>query len=152
MNAVVKSVIEEYKSCRDNPSAVIEIADLPAATADKNLMMTVWENLIDNACKYTKYSENPRIEIGYKKESAEYVYFIKDNGVGFEMEYAHKLFGIFQRLHLEKDFQGTGVGLANVRRIISRHGGRTWAESGGEGKGAIFYFSLPINTGDENEI
>jgi PAS domain S-box-containing protein len=148
MNAVVKAVADEYRSCKNNITAVIEIADLPAATADLNLLTIVWENLIDNACKYTKYSESPHISIGCIKEASEFVYFIKDNGVGFEMEYAHKLFGIFQRLHLEKDFPGTGIGLANVRRIISRHGGRTWAESEGEGKGAAFYFSLPIKKGD----
>jgi light-regulated signal transduction histidine kinase (bacteriophytochrome) len=115
-----------------------------AVYADAALLRQVWSNLIENAVKYTGKLAHPRIEIGEKprKGEGEQVFFVRDNGVGFNMEYVDKLFGVFQRLHASSDFEGTGIGLANVRRIISRHGGRTWAE-GKEGEGAVFYFSLP---------
>ncbi|MFO7811292.1 MAG: PAS domain S-box protein, partial [Candidatus Delongbacteria bacterium] len=145
MDLTVQKVISEYSDCRDHRCVETEIAQLPVVKADKNLMSIVWENLIDNACKYTRKKDVARISIGYKREGLEHIFRIKDNGVGFDPEFSHKLFGVFQRLHLDKDFPGTGIGLANVRRIVSRHGGRTWADSEGEGKGATFYFSLPIN-------
>jgi PAS domain S-box-containing protein len=145
MNTIVSLVMADYNECKESRRIVTDISQLPVVKADRNLITIVWENLIDNACKYTKNEETAKIEIGFRTEGSEYIFHISDNGIGFDPEFTHKLFGVFQRLHLDKDFPGTGIGLANVRRIISRHGGRTWAESEGEGKGASFYFTLPIN-------
>jgi PAS domain S-box-containing protein len=142
MSEVVKSVMAEYKNCKDNRTVQTDVEELPVIYADRNLITIVWENLIDNACKYTKGKDPAKIAVSCVSEENEFVFSIKDNGAGFDPEYTDKLFGVFQRLHLEKDFSGTGIGLANVRRIISRHGGRTWAESEGENKGAAFYFSF----------
>jgi len=116
---------------------------IPDAVGDPQLMKQVWVNLLANAVKYTRPRDPARIEIGADVSSDEVVYYVRDNGVGFNMQYADRLFGVFQRLHADKDFEGTGVGLANVRRIVQRHGGRTWAE-GAEGRGATVYFSMPI--------
>jgi light-regulated signal transduction histidine kinase (bacteriophytochrome) len=108
------------------------------------MLRQVWFNLIDNAVKYSAKTQNPRITIGVAPTNAngEQAFFIRDNGVGFDMSYVDKLFGVFQRLHGLAEFEGTGIGLANVRRIVTRHGGRTWAE-GKVGEGATFYFTLP---------
>jgi light-regulated signal transduction histidine kinase (bacteriophytochrome) len=110
--------------------------------ADPALFTQVWMNLISNALKYSGNKENPSVEIGSHKEENEVVYYIKDNGAGFDMKYADKLFGVFQRLHKAQEFEGTGIGLSIVKRIIMRHGGRVWAE-GKVNEGATFYFSLP---------
>jgi two-component system, sensor histidine kinase and response regulator len=104
-------------------------------------MKQVWTNLISNAVKYSQKTERPRVEIGYRPENGKAIYFVKDNGAGFDMRNYSKLFGIFQRLHQESDFKGNGIGLAVVKRIIERHDGRIWAESA-PGKGANFYFTL----------
>ena len=117
--------------------------EIPDIVGDPQLLKQVWVNLLANAVKYTRPRDPARIEIGAEEADDEIVYYVKDNGVGFNMQYADRLFGVFQRLHTEKDFEGTGVGLANVRRIVQRHGGRTWAE-GAEGRGATVYFSLPV--------
>jgi light-regulated signal transduction histidine kinase (bacteriophytochrome) len=106
-------------------------------------MRQVWANLIANAIKFSSKEKKPSIKVCGITENGFNVYYVKDNGVGFNPEYAHKLFGVFQRLHKSDDFEGTGVGLAIIQRIIHRHGGKVWAESE-EGKGATFYFSLSV--------
>jgi len=140
---LVHSVIEElsHYDSQEKPEIVIQSA-LPAAPGDTVLLRQVFLNLLSNAFKFTRHQEKPRIEIGFQKQGPETVYYIRDNGVGFDMQYADKLFGVFQRLHSVKEFEGTGVGLAIVQRIIHRHGGRIWAESKLDG-GASFYFTLP---------
>jgi PAS domain S-box-containing protein len=122
--------------------ARIEVAPLPDACADRALLRQVWQNLIGNAHKYSGPNPEARILIGGRRDESEMVYWVKDNGVGFDMRYYDKLFGVFQRLHGNEEFPGTGVGLAIVKRVVVRHGGRVWAESS-PGHGACFYFSLP---------
>jgi len=118
------------------------LAPLPKIEADASLMRQVWTNLLSNAVKYTRPRDPARIEVGCEDSSrGEFVFFVRDNGVGFDMKYAGKLFGVFQRLHRAEEFEGTGIGLANVRRIISRHGGHIWAE-GKLDAGATVFFTL----------
>lgn len=116
--------------------------EIPDTIGDPQLLKQVWVNLLANAVKYTRPRDPAKIEIGAEEAENEIIYYVRDNGVGFNMQYADRLFGVFQRLHTDKEFEGTGVGLANVRRIVQRHGGRTWAE-GAEGRGATVYFSMP---------
>ena len=117
---------------------------LPDIEADYNLLKQVVVNLLSNAIKYSDKIEQPVIQVGWTKKDHAIVYFVKDNGIGFDMEYSDKLFAVFQRLHSTKEFEGTGVGLAIVKRIIEKHGGTVWAESK-VGEGATFYFSLPVS-------
>jgi light-regulated signal transduction histidine kinase (bacteriophytochrome) len=125
----------------------IQLGALPTALVDPALFKQVWINLIGNAIKYSSKVGTPRVEIGGREDSAEAVYWVRDNGAGFDMRYADKLFGVFQRLHRTEEFEGTGVGLAIVKRIVTRHGGRVWAESE-PGKGAAFFFALPRESAD----
>jgi PAS domain S-box-containing protein len=120
------------------------IHDLPASNADLNTMRQVWINLVSNAVKYSRKHPAPEVEIGSFKRDGEIVFFVKDNGVGFDEKYKNKLFKVFQRLHSSEEFEGTGIGLAIVEKIISKHGGRVWADAE-VNKGANFYFSLPEN-------
>src|SRR5262249_10337902 len=142
VSSLVKAAIRDLQQEARNREIQWVIGDLPEVEADTALLRQVIVNLLGNALKYTRTRKQVRIEVGSSCSDLEVVIFVRDNGVGFDMRYAHKLFGVFQRLHRASDFEGTGVGLANVRRIISRHGGRTWAESE-LGRGATFYFSLP---------
>ncbi len=110
---------------------------------DENMLRTVWQNLLGNAVKYTGQCEVARIAVSVQQgRSGDYEFTVSDNGAGFDMQYADKLFGVFQRLHRASEFPGNGIGLANVRRIVARHGGRVWAEAE-PGRGAHFHFSLP---------
>ena len=138
---VVRQVIADLRAEQDGRKVEVTIGDLPTCQADPALLKQVWVNLLSNAFKFTRKLENAHIEIGVKQTGAESIYFVKDNGVGFDMQYSNKLFGVFQRLHRSEEYEGTGVGLAIVQRIVHRHGGRTWAESEVE-KGAIFFFTL----------
>jgi signal transduction histidine kinase len=144
MNLVLQEVLESIK--QDNTGRNIEwvVATLPNVYGDYAMLRLVWFNLLNNAAKFTREKEKARIETGCNEDSMEYVFFVRDNGAGFDMQYAHKLFGVFQRLHATEEFEGTGIGLANVRRIIAKHGGRTWAEAALD-KGAVFYFTLLKN-------
>jgi len=143
MNAAVTEVMEELVNSGISLPNELLIENLSTAIGDFNLIKQVWSNLISNAIKYSGKKEFPRIEIGMIRDTSKSIYFIKDNGDGFDMQYYSKLFGVFQRLHKESEFTGTGVGLALVQRIILRHGGRVWAESK-PGEGAVFYFSIPM--------
>jgi PAS domain S-box-containing protein len=142
MKALVISVLNELIKDDDRERIDFKIARLPSVSADASLMRQVWVNLLSNALKFTSKKERATIEVGSKSSKEEIVYFVRDSGAGFDMEYANKLFGVFQRLHSESEFEGTGVGLAIVQRIIHRHDGRIWAE-GQVDQGATFYFALP---------
>jgi PAS domain S-box-containing protein len=136
---LVREAIDEVRGAH---RASVDLRELPAAHGDRALLKQVWVNLIGNAFKYSAKREAARIEIGGHVEGEENVYWVRDNGAGFDMRYAAKLFGVFQRLHSQDDFSGTGVGLAIVQRVVTRHGGRVWAE-GAPDAGASFFFSLP---------
>jgi signal transduction histidine kinase len=144
MNALVRECQSQLEPDAANRRIEWEIARLPEVDGDAALLRQVWLNLGSNAIKYTRTRETARITIGFEENPLEYSFFVRDNGVGFDMRYADKLFGVFQRLHRDDEFEGTGIGLANVRRIIARHGGKTWAESI-SGEGSTFHFTLPKN-------
>jgi PAS domain S-box-containing protein len=143
MKKMAKLIFEKMTSPTERKRIKMNIGRLSKAFGDVTLFGQVWTNLISNAIKYTSKNDISEINIGSKVDEKMITYFIKDNGVGFDMQYAHKLFGVFQRLHSEAEFEGNGVGLAIIQRIVLRHGGKVWAE-GEVGKGATFYFSLPV--------
>ncbi|SPF50535.1 PAS domain S-box (fragment) [Syntrophobacter sp. SbD1] len=143
LGSLAQEVIREIEPEAAGRAVRWQVADLPVVTGDQSMLRIVLVNLISNALKFTQPREQAEIEIGCTPDrGTETILFIRDNGVGFDMNYADKLFGVFQRLHRADEFEGVGIGLANVRRIINRHGGRTWAE-GKIDHGATFYFSLP---------
>lgn len=142
MADLAKSVYDSLQRQSVASSIEFRLGKLPAATGDRTLLGQVWTNLISNAMKFSSKGDHPLIEISSISDGQEHVYFVRDNGAGFDPRYQHKLFGVFQRLHDASEFPGTGVGLALVQRIIVRHHGRVWAE-GSPGEGATFYFALP---------
>jgi light-regulated signal transduction histidine kinase (bacteriophytochrome) len=142
LDSMVRQIVQEFQAEAGGRPIQWLLSPLPAVQGDALMLRQVWVNLIGNAFKYTRHQANPRIEILQESRNGEHVFSVRDNGVGFDMRYAEKLFNIFQRLHSGSEFEGTGVGLALVRSIIERHGGRVWAESS-PGNGAVFYFSLP---------
>jgi PAS domain S-box-containing protein len=142
MGTLVRDVVGELQNTLGDRKVEWDLKPLPATRADRALMHQVWVNLLGNALKFTRQKEAASIEVGCRPAGDEDIYYIKDNGVGFDMQFAHKLFGVFQRLHHYEEFEGTGVGLALVQRIVQRHGGRVWAEGQVNG-GACFSFSLP---------
>ena len=148
LNVLVQNIIREFKPETAGRDIQWKISPLPMVTGDRAMLNVVLTNLISNALKFTRSRKSAEIEIGSeKKNETETVFFVRDNGVGFDMNYADKLFQVFQRLHRSEEFEGTGIGLANVGRVITRHGGRTWAE-GRLDSGATFYFSLPQAKGE----
>jgi len=143
MEALVREVVALV---RPDTKARIEIGELPPVEGDRALLKQVWTNLVSNALKYSSKSAQPLVQIGARREGGEQIYWARDNGSGFDMRYYDKLFGVFQRLHRADEFEGTGVGLAIVQRVVTRHGGRVWAE-GKVGEGACFFFALPVEAG-----
>jgi signal transduction histidine kinase len=150
MQGLANTVVNELLQNEDDKDYDIQIAGLPPAEADAGMVKQVLMNLVSNAIKYSSKKEHPVIQIGGEDHENETVYFVKDNGAGFDMAYADKLFGVFQRLHSQEEFAGTGVGLALVKRIIDKHHGTIRAE-GQEGQGAAFYFHLPKNHNYERQ-
>lgn len=144
MKAMVSEICQTLKEAEPGRTINYLILDLPDAPADTDLIHQVWFNLISNAFKFTRQKSSAVIEIGYETTGKEIVYSVRDNGAGFNMDCYDKLFGVFNRLHGQKEYDGNGVGLAIVQRIVERHGGRVWAE-GKENEGAKFFFSLSIN-------
>ena len=142
MRGLAVSVLNDILKEENRERMELRIGKLPDVKGDSSLIRQVWVNLLANAIKFTSKKERAVIEVGSKTTRDEFIYYVRDNGAGFDMEYANKLFGVFQRLHSESEFSGTGVGLAIVQRIIRRHNGRVWAEGEVE-KGATFYFALP---------
>ncbi|MBC7235551.1 MAG: GAF domain-containing protein [Chloroflexi bacterium] len=147
MTAMARSIYAEVSTPEERARVELRVSPLPEAYGDPHLLRQVWANLLANAIKYSRPKEVPRIEVGGYVQEGMAVYCVRDNGVGFDPTYAHKLFDPFQRLHSAEEFEGLGVGLAIVRRIVQRHGGRAWAE-GAPGQGARFYFALPRESGD----
>ena len=142
MESLARDAIQEVRKDRPDCTAELHLGSLPPARGDRSLLKQVWLNLISNAVKYSSKKKEARIDISGENGAGDCVYHVRDNGVGFDMKYSDKLFGVFQRLHSTRDFEGTGVGLAIVQRVIQRHGGRVWAE-GQPDAGAVFHFSIP---------
>jgi light-regulated signal transduction histidine kinase (bacteriophytochrome) len=146
---LVRDIVREFQSDAADRDIEWRIGDMPVVQGDVAMLRTALESLISNAVKFTNTRDKARIEIGAQPgRGSESVVFVRDNGVGFDMAYADNLFGVFHRLHREEEFRGIGIGLARVRRLIARHGGRVWAE-GALHQGAAFFFSLPrVISGD----
>jgi len=144
MSAMAASVAEEARVIHSGSTPAIEITDLPPISGDAIVIRQVWSNLIGNAVKYSANRAQPVVKVSGRIEGSEAIYQVEDNGAGFDMRYAEKLFGVFQRLHRAEEFAGTGVGLAIVQRIVVRHGGRIWAQ-GATDVGATFQFALPLS-------
>jgi light-regulated signal transduction histidine kinase (bacteriophytochrome) len=144
MNELVQAVRDELIFDEGDNIPLFDVQLLRSAKGDKSLIRQVWINLISNAIKYSRHKPSTKIEIGSSEQGKMVVYFIKDNGAGFDMQYYDKLFGVFQRLHSQEEFEGTGIGLAIVQKIVERHKGTVWAESVLD-EGTSFYFSLPKN-------
>jgi light-regulated signal transduction histidine kinase (bacteriophytochrome) len=142
MNQVLQETLTILREANAGRTIAWDIKDLPPVRGDCALLRQVWMNLLGNAIKYTRPRETAQIEVSAREENGEIIFAVQDNGVGFDMQYVGKLFGVFQRLHSQEQFEGTGIGLATVQRIINRHGGRVWAEAE-LGRGATFYFTLP---------
>ena len=142
LTALAQTVVRDLRQAEPERRVEVSVAALPSVQGDYSLLRQVLTNLIGNAFKFTRHRPEARVEIGSRSEGGETAFYVRDNGTGFDMRYATKLFGVFQRLHRDDEFEGTGVGLALVQRIVRRHGGRIWAE-GAVGKGATFYFSIP---------
>jgi light-regulated signal transduction histidine kinase (bacteriophytochrome) len=150
LSSVVDPVIEELKQENVNRSIEWRTAELPSVECDPLLIHQVFRNLLDNSVKFTRQRANAIIDVGTAESEGKDIIYVRDNGVGFSMKYVEKLFGVFQRLHRQEDFEGTGVGLAIVQRIVRRHGGRVWAE-GELNKGATFYLALGQTGEDKHE-
>jgi light-regulated signal transduction histidine kinase (bacteriophytochrome) len=148
MNELARDAFNETIAEKGARSVESKIDSLPSSIGDRVLIRQVFVNLLSNALKFTRDRNPTIIEIGWKPDGAQNIFYVRDNGVGFDMRYVGKLFGVFQRLHAVDEFEGTGLGLAIVQRIILRHGGRVWAE-GLLGDGATIYFTLPKNPADE---
>ena len=142
LTSLARKVFDRLREQAPERDLQLTMGDLPPGCGDQSLLYQVMENLLNNAIKYTRSRKIGVIEVGGEDAENETIYYVKDNGVGYDERYAEKLFGVFQRLHRREEYEGTGVGLAIVKRIIERHGGRVWAE-GKVKKGATFYFALP---------
>jgi light-regulated signal transduction histidine kinase (bacteriophytochrome) len=145
MQALVQEVLREVVPA--NSKLVCKVQALPPAHGERTMIRQVWLNLLANAVKFSACQPEPAIQVGAFEDDGQTIYFVRDNGVGFDMRYYDKLFGVFHRLHSDEEFEGTGVGLAIVQRVLTRHGGRAWAESA-PGAGATFYFALPHGDAD----
>lgn len=140
--ALIQEVLEELRPEQVSRRLEVVVGELPACHADPALLRQVWANLLGNAFKYTRRHDPARVEVGCVERDGERVYFVRDTGAGFDMRYAGRLFGVFQRLHRAAEYDGTGVGLAIVQRVVHSHGGRVWAEAAVD-RGATFYFTVP---------
>jgi light-regulated signal transduction histidine kinase (bacteriophytochrome) len=142
MTELARSTFDGMNGQPETAKVELQLGSLPRASGDRVLLGQVWANLLSNAVKFSSKRDKPRVEVSAVSDEKEHIYFVRDNGAGFDPRYQSKLFGVFQRLHSSGEFPGTGVGLALVQRIVARHGGRVWAE-GKVGEGAAFYFTLP---------
>jgi light-regulated signal transduction histidine kinase (bacteriophytochrome) len=145
MAQLVKQALAELESAREGRSVELKVSALPGVHGDRSLLQRVWYQLLSNALKFTRPRAQAIIEVGAVERPGEWLFHVRDNGVGFNMKYAEKLFGVFQHLHSIEDFEGPGIGLAMVKRIIDWHGGRVWTEAEPE-RGAAFFFTLPATT------